>query len=911
MSHMRLVVSLGLLSWYSGALLAAGIEPDFLAAQKAGGSDTDFGYGIAVDASGAKYVTGKFKGTAAFGATNLVSAGDYDMFVAKYDAAGTLQWVQKAGGTGDDEGRGVAVDPEGNCYVTGFFSGKATFGAGNLQSVGLKDGFVAKYSRQGTLMWSLRAGGSGDDQGNGIAANATHCYVTGGFQNTASFATPTGETNLVSRGGMDVFVAKFNAASGALVYLYQIGGSGDDQGNGIAVASTGAFYVAGTFSGIATFGMSYLESKGGKDAFIADFGSVGSVDYLNGYEQAGGPEDDEGIGVAVDSQLYPCLVGNFRGTAELNRFRLTSVGNVDCFLAKYGVTDLDALWAQSVGTSQGDTVGGVAVDSSRSWYVVGTSNNNAFVHKYDLNGELAWSRSTGGSGIDYGLGIAVDSEGQVAVVGRFSGTVTFGATSLTSSGLEDVLIADVGISVPDQERTVWLPSRVGVSGRPIEVPVLFLAKGDENALGFSLNYDGGLLKNFRAALVAGVSNVNLTVNTNQAEAGKVGVMIALPAGRVFTAGIRQVATLSFTIAANTFATNAIIAFGDDPIIRQVVDAGANPVPAAFEDGLITLAVFGYEADVAPRPLGNTNVSTIDWVQIGRFVARLDEVANANEFARADCAPRMAAGQLVKGDGAITIADWVQAGRYHAGLDELTAVGGPAGPLSRAQFVSTRRASVSAMTACAVQIQAPVFASGRTNYVVVTLDALGDENALGFSLDFDPAVLEFAGANLGSGAGAAMLNVNANQSQAGYLGLALALPAGQSLSSGPQDLLQVGFTVVGGGSRRTTELAFADRPVAREVSDAIARVIPASYDGATIEVSGSAVLSPRFTQSRMTPNGFSLSFGAESPGRFGLETSPNLRDWTRLATPEFSSDPAQFTDREATNDLQRFYRLVAP
>src|SRR5207253_10588874 len=103
---------------------------------------------------------------------------------------------------------------------------------------------------------------------------------------------------------------------------------------------------------------------------------------------------------------------------------------------------------------------------------------------------------------------------------------------------------------------------------------------------------------------------------------------------------------------------------------------ANILPAAFTSSLINAQ--GYEADVAPRPNGNNNgtITTADWVQIGRFAAKLDTAANGSEFQRADCAPRESLG-----DGVIGLADWVQAGRYAAGLEPVVSAGGPTAPAS--------------------------------------------------------------------------------------------------------------------------------------------------------------------------------------------------------------------------------------
>ena len=137
-------------------------------AKQAGGTSRDEGTGVAVDGSGNSYVTGYFEGTATFGLgeanqTILTAAGSEDIFVAKYDSSGLLQWAKRAGGSSSEEGYGIAVDDLGNSYVTGGFAGTPTFGAGEanqtiLTAAGDRDIFVAKYNSSGLLQWAKRAG---------------------------------------------------------------------------------------------------------------------------------------------------------------------------------------------------------------------------------------------------------------------------------------------------------------------------------------------------------------------------------------------------------------------------------------------------------------------------------------------------------------------------------------------------------------------------------------------------------------------------------------------------------------------------------------------------------------------------------------------------------------------------------
>jgi hypothetical protein len=181
-------------------------------ATSAGGAMADQGNGIATDPRGNGYVTGQFAGTATFGAgeaneTVLTAAGGLDVFVAKYAPDGALLWATSAGGTSIDRGFGIATDRRGNGYVTGDFFGTATFGAGEanetvLTVAGDFDVFVAKYAPDGTLLWATSAGGTGLDQGFGIATDRRgNGYVTGDFFGTGDVWSGRSQRDRVHRCG--------------------------------------------------------------------------------------------------------------------------------------------------------------------------------------------------------------------------------------------------------------------------------------------------------------------------------------------------------------------------------------------------------------------------------------------------------------------------------------------------------------------------------------------------------------------------------------------------------------------------------------------------------------------------------------------------------------------------------------
>jgi uncharacterized protein (TIGR03437 family) len=275
---------------------------------------------------------------------------------------------------------------------------------------------------------------------------------------------------------------------------------------------------------------------------------------------------------------------------------------------------------------------------------------------------------------------------------------------------------------------------------------------------------------------------------------------------------------------------------------------------------------GYEADVNPRAGGNNAVGGDDWAQVGRFVVGLDAAAAGSEYQRADSAPKAGAG-----DGRITLADWVQAGRYAAKLDLPQAAGGPVAPaaapagesLSGAESVGPLAQSEMARTVRAVNTSFP---RGQAGVLQIELDALGDEHALAFGLNFDPARLSFVEAKLNNSASGATLLVNPAQAASGRVGIALSLAAGQKFAPGTHGLMNVRFIPQGGSDEVTTQVSFGDQAVRREVADANAAVLAeVGYSPAAVLITGSALASvsaANYSGAESAAESIASAFGSE-------------------------------------------------
>ena len=155
-------------------------------AKKQAGSNVDETLAITGDGAGNSYTTGYFSGSATINGQVKVVNGLTDIFISKLDLSGGNVWTVSAGGSGSDRGLGIAVDGQGNVFVSGFFTGSVNFGSGISISAngGSQDAFVAKYSASGTILWARSGGSSGNsDRGNAVAVdNSGNVYVTGSLQ---------------------------------------------------------------------------------------------------------------------------------------------------------------------------------------------------------------------------------------------------------------------------------------------------------------------------------------------------------------------------------------------------------------------------------------------------------------------------------------------------------------------------------------------------------------------------------------------------------------------------------------------------------------------------------------------------------------------------------------------------------
>ena len=350
-------------------------------ARKLSDSNLDFGKDIAVDAAGIIYVTGGFSGTAHFGNTTLVSNGFGDMFLAKYDTNGNFIWAQKGGGASFTIGNSLALDSTGNCYVTGYFRASAVFGDITLTSMGRDDVFIIKYDTNGNVEWAKSAGGvGGSATGTDIAVTTNGaCYITGTFNGPTIFDSHTlpGSNNQVSKPG--VFLAKYEDPGNA-EWVKQVINPAEDSPGGIITDPAGNCYITGSFSGTAQIGPYSLTSKGAEDVFIAKYDPSGQELWA---KSAGGTGTDLGKDVAVHQNKSIYLTGTFSGTAAFADTVLTSKGAFDVFITNLNLAGQNNYALRAGGAAQ-DNVTKIALDTAGNAYIAGNFNQLTFFDVFNL-----------------------------------------------------------------------------------------------------------------------------------------------------------------------------------------------------------------------------------------------------------------------------------------------------------------------------------------------------------------------------------------------------------------------------------------------------------------------------------------------------------------------------------------------
>jgi hypothetical protein len=429
-----------------------------------GSNQNENAHAVAVDANENTYITGGFEGTVDFdpgvGNSTLSPSGN-DIFVVKYDSEGEFVWVRRMGGSGNDHGRSIITDNQGNIYVSGYFSSTCDFDPGpnthQKISMGGMDFFLLKLNSSGDFQWVVTKGGSGTDIGydQAIASNGNIVY-TGAYTNSS----------------LDVLFGAISPA-GDEIWSHTIGASDWDNGYDINTDNAEHIYVSGKFVYTVDFDPSAnthtSASEGSIDSFIATYDNDGN--YLNHTTIGGAGDDYVFTAVNDDGDIFFC--GHSDNTIEFGSGQdselFDPISGTDIFYGRYD-TSFNLIWMKQAGgtgndkgqwinyTTTGDLVMIGPFRTSLDFDVnmttddcISNGNDDCYVCKLHPDGEIIWATSFGSNLGDWPYSAATTDE-EILVTGWVAANTTWeeqdGQHTYISQGGKDIFTIKIGETLP-------------------------------------------------------------------------------------------------------------------------------------------------------------------------------------------------------------------------------------------------------------------------------------------------------------------------------------------------------------------------------------------------------------------------------------------------------------------------------
>jgi hypothetical protein len=401
------------------------IDPELSWNTFLGGSGTDTVRSIDLDNIGNIYVSGTTNISWGTNIKRAFTGTGYDAYVAKLDSNGNYQWNTFLGGSGSDYGNAIAIDSNGNIYVSGPSSSswgttiKRAFTAGD-------DAFIAKLDSNGVYQWNTFLGGNGSETCEGIALDSDgNIYITG----TSSLSWGTTIKRAFTSGGLfDAYIAKVNS-SGTYQWNTFLGSSSDnDYGYAIAVDSSGNIYMAGFAT--ASWGTTIKRSfTGGWDNYLVKLNSSGTYQW-NTFLGGSGTEQSCAITVDINGNIYITGYSTIGWGSPIREYYGTGT---DAYVSKINSSGVYQ-WNTFLGGSGSDNGVSISNDSIGNIYVSGNSGatwgspireyygtgTDAYVAKLDSNGNYQWNTFLGGSGSDTGKGLVIDGDENIYTTGTSS-----------------------------------------------------------------------------------------------------------------------------------------------------------------------------------------------------------------------------------------------------------------------------------------------------------------------------------------------------------------------------------------------------------------------------------------------------------------------------------------------------------
>lgn len=446
------------------------------AASAGGTGNTDFCQGIATDRAGNAYWVGSVSGTADFGCGTLTPGSTVAGFVAKRLTDGSCAWVRGITvGFNQAWAYGIAIDAEDRIYVTGRYNGNATFGNGiTLNSLGSDDIFLARYDTAGTCLWARRAGSSGSsDEARGVAVSDDGGVFIAGFSGGTTI-TFDGITLPNAGNYRQVVIARYDS-TGTVQWARASSGNGQSKScRGISVAN-GRLFVTGQvgFSAAVLDGVAITPGASGTHLYVLAADLDGHALWARSF----GSGDHEGMGISADTLGQVFVAARLWGTMVLPADTLTSASGNDDILVMKLDRDGGYHWARSTGSAQRDLAWDVEADGMGNVLVAAQFNQSIdffgtpftalggediLIAKLAGDGAVVWAARPSGFQRDVPLCIhrRAVAPHELYFGGYYWGTITYGNTTI-----DDVLNGDAmlvaGVDTTFHTSTYALPACPG------------------------------------------------------------------------------------------------------------------------------------------------------------------------------------------------------------------------------------------------------------------------------------------------------------------------------------------------------------------------------------------------------------------------------------------------------------------
>ena len=419
-----------------------------------GGNNADYINAMTTGLDGSIYVGGETNSSTIPGVNGQTNAGDYDGFIAKYSPDGTLQWTKLIGGNNSEYITAMTTGLDGSIYMGGVTNSSTIPGVNGQTNAGDYDGFIAKYSPDGTLQWTKLIGGTDDDYIRAMTTGSDGSIYVGGRTNSSTITGVNGQTNA---GDYDGFIAKYSP-DGTLQWTKLIGGTDDDYIRAMTTGSDGSIYVGGRTNSSTITGVNGQTNAGDYDGFIAKYSPDGTLQWT---KLIGGTDDDyiRAMTTGSDGSIY---VGGRTNSSTITGVNgQTNAGSADAFLAKYS-PDGTLQWTKLIGGTDDDYIRAMTTGSDGSIYVGGRTNSStitgvngqtnagsadAFLAKYSPDGTLQWTKLIGGNNADTINAMTTGSDGSIYGGGyTYSSTIT-GVNGQTNAGSPDAFLAKYQVAM--------------------------------------------------------------------------------------------------------------------------------------------------------------------------------------------------------------------------------------------------------------------------------------------------------------------------------------------------------------------------------------------------------------------------------------------------------------------------------